>query len=130
MFILIIQIIMSFIKINYKNISDLIHQFRTINFNYHIKNETCNFVALNKNLYYGCYGGIFSQEMLKVFENRNISFIYDIITPNLCLIWWNGHYDNKGDMSLCKDDLALVTVNMYQNIKMKKKFKKSKTSYF
>lgn len=121
---------MSFIHIAYDNIYDLISKFEKINFNNHIIDDTCNFVLVDESLYMGNYGGIYSHEMLKVFEKRNTPMIYDLLTPNLCLIWWEGFCSSRGDMSLCKNGLVLVTKNMFQKMKKKRCIKKPKSSYF
>ena len=121
---------MSFIQITYDNIFDLITKFNKINFHNQIVNETYNFVIISENLYMGSYGGIFSSEMLNVFNSRDIPFIYDLLTPNLILVWWEGFCDNRGDLSLCRDGFVLVTKDMFRKMKRKVSFKKIKSSYF
>lgn len=118
---------MSFVHISYKDICDLIAQIKQINFNE--VNEACNFVFVNENLYSGCYGGIFHREKIKDFESRKMPFIFDMITSNLCLIWWESLCDIKGDMSLCKDNFRLVTTEMFKKMKRKPTFSKIKSSY-
>lgn len=123
---------MSFITIVYEtnNILDLINKFRNINLNNSIKTESSNFVIIDEDSYLGNYGGIFSKEMILEYENKKVKFIYDLITDNLCLIWFQGCYNDKGDMSLCKDGFVLITKNMYEKIQNKTCFKKIKTSYY
>lgn len=121
---------MSFIRIDYDNIVDLIAKFQILNFNNQLKNANCNFVIISEDSYMGCYGGIFSQEMLKHFSTKNNPFIYDMLTPTLCIIWWEGFYQNRGDLSLCKDGFVLVTLNMYRKLKKKTVYKKIKSSYY
>lgn len=121
---------MSFIQIEYDNIVDLISKFQTFDFNNQLKNESCNFVIISEDSYMGCYGGIFSQEILKLFNSKNIPFIYDMLTPSLCIIWWEGFCQSRGDLSLCKNGFVLVTLNMYRKLKKKTVYKKIKSSYF
>lgn len=121
---------MSFIRIEYDNIVDLIAKFQKINFNNQLKNGNCNFVIISEDSYMGSYGGIFSQEMLKNFCTKNIPFIYDMLTPTLCIIWWKGFCQNRGDLSLSKDGFVLVTLKIYRKLKKKRVYKKIKSSYY
>lgn len=121
---------MSFVRIDYDNIVNLIDKFQNFNFNNQLKDENCNFVIINENSYVGYYGGIFSQEMLKIYQIKNIPFIYDMITPTLCIVWWEGFCEKKGDLSLCKNSFVLVTINMYRKLKKAKVYKKVKSSYY
>lgn len=120
---------MSFVHISYSDICDLIAQVKKINFNDKKVHEACNFVFVNENLYNGCYGGIFHREKIKDFESRKMPFIFDTITSNLCLIWWECLCDIKGDMSLCKENFRLVTKEMFMKMKRKPIFNKIKSSY-
>lgn len=120
----------SFIQIEYDNIMDLIAKFQKLNFSNLLKHENCNFVIISEDLYFGSYGGIFSQKMLNIFCTKNIPFIYDMLTPTLCIIWWEGSCEKRGDLSLCKDGFVLVTLNMYRKLKKKTIYKKIKSSYY
>lgn len=110
---------MTFLYINYINIYDLILKFQKINFNNQIADKTSNFVVVNENLYCGFYGGIFSINLIDDFKKDGFSFIHDLISPNLCILWWNCYCTKKGDMSLKRDNFVLITKLMFYKLKSK-----------
>ena len=117
---------MSFVEIQYTDLYDLINKFENSNFSNQIKTPQCNFVIVNKSSYQGCYGGIFHKDQMKSFKQP---FIYDFINPNYIIVWWQIPCTEVGDLSLTKNEGAVVTHSMYYQMKKASIYKPIKSSY-
>lgn len=117
---------MSFVEIQYSDLYDLIYKFENKNFSNQLKTPDCNFVIVNKSSYQGSYGGIYHKDQINFFKHP---FIYDFIDPIYIIVWWQIPCANVGDLSLTKNEQAVVTPSMYQQMRKSSTYQPIKSSY-
>lgn len=118
---------MSFIEITYSDLYDLIFKFESNKFSNQLKTPQCNFVIVNKSSYQGSYGGIFHKDHMNSFTHP---FIYDFIDPYYIIVWWQIPCTKVGDLSLTKNEQAVVTPSMYQQMRKSSIYEPIKSSYY
>lgn len=118
---------MTFVKINYTDLYDLICKFQNTDFSNVFHNKNSNFVIVNKTSYQGSYGGIYHKTELETFTHP---FIYGSINSSYVLVWWQISCSSFGDLSLSKSSFAVVTPDMYSKMKKSNIYKAAKSSYY
>lgn len=118
---------MSFIQIDYDDLYDLIFKFQNGDFSNEFRSSKSNFVIILRGSYQGSYGGIYHTKEIKTFKRP---FFYNLINSSYCIVWWQVPCKDVGDLSLTKDNYALVTPNMYFQMKKANIYDSPKSSYY
>lgn len=117
---------MTFIKLDYTDVYDLIRKFQSLDFSNVYHEPQSNFVIVNKSSYQGSYGGIYHTEEIKTFTRP---FLYDFINSGYVIVWWQIPCASFGDLSLSKRNFVVVTTKMYSEMKKAIIYKPVKSSY-
>lgn len=118
---------MTYVKIPYTDLYELIVYFQKNDFSNELHHPYSNFVIVSRPCFMGSYGGIYHSNELKTFKRP---FIYDYINPSFILVWWKTQCSDYGDLSLTKNQFALVTPKMYKQMTKAITYKPVKSSYY
>lgn len=126
---------MSYIYVPYHSVKELIDHFRNSNMtNFAVnpmqQNPAPNFVLVNPELYYGSYGGLLCDAVIREFENYCVS---ETLGNDLSLVWWNSLPIFVGDIcALAFEDRVAVTPSMFSKMQLDtiRKPKSRKSSYY
>lgn len=118
---------MSFLYIEYSDLYDLIFKFQDGDFSNEYRSPKSNFVMVLRSSYQGSYGGIYHTKEITTFKRP---FFHDFINSSYCIVWWQVPCKDMGDLSLTKNNYALVTPNMYFQMKMNNIYESPKSSYY
>lgn len=126
---------MSYIYIPYQSVKELIDRFQksdvtTFTLSPTQKNPAPNFVLVNPQIYFGSYGGILYDDVIRGYENDCVS---DSLGNDLSLVWWNSCPIFVGDVcALAFENRVAVTPSMFSRMRINtiRKPKTSKSSYY
>lgn len=126
---------MSYIYVPYQSVKELINLFQNSNVtNFAVnpmqQNPAPNFVLVNPRLYYGSYGGLLYDDVIRGYENDCVS---DRLGNDLSLVWWNSSPVLVGDVcALTFEDRVTVTPSMFSKMRVNtvRTSKTGKSSYY
>lgn len=130
----------AYVRVEYDSIRQLIEGFQVLNFYTDAilphSEETPNFVLIDQSLYFGVYGGIITDAVLRrhryhIHESHSLC---DSIGYGLNLVWWNlASPSVPGDVHALKvDGRVAVTPKMFSMIKLNviRRKKPARSSYY
>jgi hypothetical protein len=109
---------MSFVHVPYDNVRQLVDRFQSRDFLNEIVSDTSNFVLVDPHLYYGSYGGLFYDDVLK--DVKHLPFQSSSIGHGVSIVWWSlPTAPFVGDIGLThRQRYVAVTPELFQRMKL------------